>query len=228
VVFAGTVETARYTFGAMPAYFLLAGGLATAVTTRPHRRAVMVVLAACVFWQAWLVATIRPSGAGGYEAAARWVVDHSATPTVLFDTAVDSGYFAFFVRKHDPNRRLVLLRADKLEPPGGRETRLQTPEQLYGHLRRFGIRFVVVEDHQGMPRGLPSLRAELRTDRFVEWERIPIDSNDRRIRGVALAIYEFRDAQPADLDAEVDIGIPLGRREIRLRLRDLIGTGGQR
>jgi hypothetical protein len=41
--------------------------------------------------------------------------------------------------------------------------------------------------------------------------------------GAELVVYEFKDAQPPDLDAELDIDLPLGERAIKLRLRDLVG-----
>ena len=95
------------------------------------------------------------------------------------------------------------------------------PESIYTPLRRYGIRFIVAEERTtGSPR-LLALHQELKTGRFVERERIPIVNNVTRNKH--LVIYEFLDSQPADLDAELDIGLPLGRRKIKLRLRDLVG-----
>jgi hypothetical protein len=67
------------------------------------------------------------------------------------------------------------------------------------------------------------LRREVRTSHFIERRRIPIVSRVPDVRGVDLAIYEFTGAQPPDPDAELDLAIPLGQRDIRVRMRDLMG-----
>lgn len=225
VLFAGGIESARYAFAALPAYSLLAAGLSAQARTMAARVAAIAILGGVLLWQGWLIRNIRPSGAGGYEAAAQYVVNQSAEPTVLFDSAVDTGYFVFFVRKHDPGQRLIVLRADKVWPgPPDRRAQVEVPadpESIYTPLRRYGIRFIVAEERTtGSPR-LLALHQELKTGRFVERERIPIVNNVTRNKH--LVIYEFLDSQPADLDAELDIGLPLGRRKIKLRLRDLVG-----
>jgi hypothetical protein len=231
LVFAGEVEPARYSFGVMPAYFLLAAGLAVGTRSTTARRVMVLVLSASVLGQAWTIRNVRPSGAGGYETAAQYVVDRSREPAILFDSSVDTGYFVFFVRKHDPTGRLIVLRADKLlMPPSAGPSASTNPTgdvtAIYSALRRFGIRLIVVEEPRSKgPQILRQLHEELKTDRFIERERIPIVSREQEARGVDLVVYEFKDAQAADLDAELDIGLPLGRREIKLRLRDVIGTG---
>ena len=103
VLFAAGIEPARYAFSAMPAYMLIAASLAAVPSSRRVAVALVAVLGTTVLWQAWLIRNVYPSGAGGYEAAASYVVDHSDSPTVLLDTSIDTGYFVFFVRKHDEN-----------------------------------------------------------------------------------------------------------------------------
>lgn len=219
VLFAGPFEPARYAFSAMPAYVLIAASLAAVPSSRRVAAAVVIVLGAAVLWQAWLIRNLYPSGAGGYEAAASYVVDHSASPTVLLDTSIDTGYFVFFVRKHDEKRRLVVLRAEKLldtrneEDPGD-------PAEFYARLREFGIQFVVLEESRSGPPTLLQMRSELKSDRFEERRRIPIESRDGAVSGLDLVIYEFKDAQPPDLDAKLNVSAR--RRTWSLRLRDLL------
>jgi hypothetical protein len=223
VVFAGAVESARYAFGAMPAYCLLAAGLVSEAHTKAARGVVVALLSGTVLWQGWLIRDVRPSGAGGYEAAAQYVLDHSREPVMLYDSAVDTGYFVFFVRKHDSAGGHVVLRADKVLRPSEANPGSESAP-LYSRLLKFGIRFVVVEEGQA---GSPPLRGwheELRTARFVELRRIPIVSTVPEVRGGDLVVYEFTEAGPPDLAAELDISLPRGDREIRLHLRDLIGT----
>ena len=219
VLFAGRFEPARYAFSAMPAYVLIAASLAAVPSSRRVAAAVVIVLGAAVLWQAWLIRNLYPSGAGGYEAAASYVIDHSASPTVLVDTSIDTGYFVFFVRKHDEKRRLVVLRAEKLldtrseEDPGD-------PAEFYTRLRDFGIQFIVLEESRSGPPTLLQMRSELKSDRFEERRRIPIESRDRAVSGLDLVIYEFKDAQPPNLDAQLNVSAR--RRQFSLRLRDLL------
>jgi hypothetical protein len=217
-------EPARYAFGAMPAYFLLAAGLTSFARSRlPARRP-----RACERRALGSAdhPNVRPSGAGGYEAAAQYVVNQSKEPAILFDSAVDTGFFVFFVRKHDPPGRLAVLRADKIltsPEPGGDATAATQADVnvIYSALRRFGIRWIAVEERTSGPRILRQLHEQLKTASFVERQRIPIVSREPEAQGKALVVYEYLEAQPPDLDAELDIGLPLGRREIKLRLRDL-------
>jgi hypothetical protein len=82
------------------------------------RRALRVSLALAVAWQFWSARDARPARLGdAYEEAARFVLAETRVrpaPTVLYIASLDTGVFMFFVRKHDPARQLVVLRADKL------------------------------------------------------------------------------------------------------------------
>ncbi len=233
IVFAGEVEPARYAFGAMPAYMLIAASLAAVPSSRRVAVAAALVLGAVVLWQTGLIRRVYPSGAGGYEAAANYVVDHSSSPTVLLDASIDTGYFVFFVRKHDEARRLVVLRADQMLVRGHDDVDdtdkvPADPAELYAHLRAFGIQFIVLEESRGGPPELQQLRSELKSDRFVERHRIPIASRDRAVSGLDLVVYEFKEAQPPSLDTELNIDLPLRKRGVRLRLNDLLGEEARR
>jgi len=226
VVFAGGIEPARYAFGVLPAYFLAAGSLVTTVRGTIWRPAIVAVLVACFGWQIWVTRDVRPTGAGGYEAAAEFVAKNATQPTVLLDTAVDTGYFVFFLRAHDPERRLIVLRADKLigrpdhpaPPDGGAVT---DPGTTFDALRRFGVEFVVVEEGPTRPAAIQMLHDELRTDRFVERARIPVVTQESLAQGITLVVYQLRDARPPDPDATLSINLPLGRRQILVHMRDL-------
>lgn len=116
--------------------------------------------------------------APGYEAAAQYVVSQGATSTVLYKASVDAAYSVFFFRKHDPARRLVVLRADKLLTPSlmaqpSVADRISSPAQIYQMLRLYGTRFIVQQDRSSGSRPLEWLRHELTTDRFIERKRFP-------------------------------------------------------
>jgi hypothetical protein len=223
VLFAARIEPARYAFSAMPAYMLIAASLAAVPSSRRVAVALVAVLGTAVLWQAWLIRNVYPSGAGGYEAAASYVVEHSDSPTVLLDTSIDTGYFVFFVRKHDEKRRLVVLRAEKLLDTEDEEDPSAPPQDLaefYANLREFGIQFIVLEESRSGAPTLLQMRKELKSDRFEERRRIPIASRDRVVSGLDLVIYEFKDAQPPNLDAKLNVSAR--SRQFSLRLRDLL------
>ena len=166
-------------------------------------------------------------GAGGYQEVAEYVVAHATQPAVLFDSDLDTGYFMFFVRKHDPVSRLLVLRADKLltttqVDPSGPGNRVHTGDEVYELLQRFGVQWVVVEERRAGPLALRLLHDELKTDRFAERRRIPIESRDVQARDLDLVVYEYKDARPPDPNAELDLALPMANREIRLRIGDLL------
>src|SRR5581483_1064884 len=152
---------------------------------------------------------------------------HDPGPTVLFSGTVDTGFFTFFVRKHDPARRLVVLRSDKIFTTAylaqeSVEERIERPEQIDALLHAFGVKFVVLEDRPFASRALEWLRAKLHSPQFIERVRIPIGTSDRRLKDVSLAVYEFTEATPPAVDAVLSIHLPLAQRNVDARLQDLI------
>ncbi|HEX5069602.1 MAG TPA: glycosyltransferase family 39 protein [Vicinamibacterales bacterium] len=234
VLFAGGVESARYAFAALPAYFMLAAGLVVERRSKIAQVGAVTLLSCVLLWQLWLVRDVRPTGAGGYETAAQYVLDHSASPVVMYDSSVDTGYFVFYVRAHDSSGRLITLRADKvLVSESERANRELGPDRardaaaFEGALKLYGVQYIVIEDRIEGAQILTTMREELKTDRFIERQRIPVVSRELEARGMDLVVYEYRNAQPPDPDAEVFIGLPMGNREIKVHLRDLLVPGGR-
>jgi hypothetical protein len=220
-------EPERYSITAIPAYCLCAATLAN-VQSGQARRLATLLLVATVGWQGWSVRAVKPEGADGYETAAQYVLAGQSSATVLFSGPVDTGYFSFFMRKHDATRQTVVLRADKLLTTSlmssvGYRDRIQSPSEIYPLLQTFGTRFIVIEDRPSGSVVLDWLRTELTTDNFIERLRIPIDTTERRLRGVPLVVYEYRDATEPDPMAAVDIDIPLVGQHVHLPLAELIG-----
>lgn len=232
VVLTGTIEPARYSIVAMPALAVLGASMAAHPMHGIARVAVAVVLASSVAGQLYATRTTEPVGAGGYEAAAQYVLAQGGAPTVMFSASIDTGYFVFFVRKHDDARDLVVLRSDKVLTTSlmselSHEERVSSPAEIEPLLKRYGTRFVVLEDHPTGSEVLDWLRDLTRTDRFILRERFPTHSRDPRLTGVSVAVYEYLDAQPPAPDAELDMNLPLAGRQIRLPLRDLIDHPGR-
>jgi hypothetical protein len=221
----GSVEPARFSIIALPAYCLCAASLVSVAQSPAWRRTATAALTVAVAWQLWSVRDARPARLG-YEEAARFVLAEAEVqpaPTVLYSAPIDSGMFVFFVRKHDPARRLVVLRADKLLTTSmmaevSVEDRIHSPQEIYAALDRYGTRFIVIED---MPTGsqvLDWLRDELRGDRFIERRRIAGEPYGTSPAGPTLAVYEYKAARPPDPDAVIDLKIPLIGREVRVPL----------
>ena len=225
----GPVEPVRYSIIAVPAYCLCAASLLRAVRTPGPRRGLTAVLMLAVAWQLWWGHGVRPPSEDGYEEAARFVLADSVgqpAPAVLYSASVDTGAFVFFVRKHDPAQRLVVIRSDKLLTTSfmGRvsiEDRIASPNEIYPLLDRFGIKFVVIEDRPSGSAVLDWLRDELKGARFIERRRIAFDRAEDGLAGASLVAYEYKDARPPDSDAELDLKLPVVGREIRVRLSDL-------
>jgi hypothetical protein len=227
VVFTGPIEPDRYSILAVPAYCLAAATLA--VRARAHQIGRVIgygVLLAATCWQFAVAASKPLVEADGYEQAAAFVVSQDQAPTVLFSGPVDTGYFVFFVRKHDPAQRLIVLRSDKVLTTSEMgnvdvEERISRREEIYDVLRRFGTRFVVIEDRPAGSRVLDWLRDELKASRFAERRRYQTRATDRRLRGVDIVVYEYLDATPPAPDAVLDLHLPVVGRDIRVPLSDL-------
>ena len=170
---------------------------------------------------------IRLAGADGYEQAARFVVDHPRGSTVMFAGDVDAGFFSFFVRKHDPERKAIVLRADKLLTTSmmgavAIEDRIADASQIAGVVRTFGVGYVVVEDRPSRSKVQNWLLDELKTAGYVVRLTLPTFSTDVRLRNVNLLVYEVLNATPAAPDARLDIRLPLVSQQIDVPVSDLI------
>jgi len=226
-VFLGTrfVEVPRYSLFWTPAWAAAIGALFAG--GRQMRRAVAAVVVLLVGVQVSGLVASRLPGAGGYEAAARYVVEHPYGSTVLFSGDVDSGFFVFFVRKHDEARRLVVLRADKilttsrLADPAV-EDRIEHPEAIRPILTELGVGYVVIEDRPSESKVLEWLRSELKSDAYVERLRVPVESTDRRLRGSNLVVYQVRNAPAHAPDARVEVRLPVISTEVDVALADLV------
>ena len=228
--FAGAYGTgSRYTIYWVPAFCALAG--VALVTSRATwvRAGLAVTVAVAVVMQlrSGQIIADRIEGIGGYEEAAEFVVGAQPGPTVLFSGDVDTGYFCFFVRKHDPARQLVVLRADKIfttSEMGAVSVRdhIERRDQIIPVLQRFGTRYVVIEDRPSQSRVLEWLREEVKSERFIERRRLPIRTNDRRLRGTSLAVFELRDTMPPSKDAALALQMPAVGQSLTVPLHDLI------
>jgi hypothetical protein len=216
----------RYAIYWIPPFSALAAASLTIVSSREARTVVAVALTVLIGYQFVVAAGREPTYAEGYEAAARYVLEHPKGESVLFSGNVDSGYFPFFVRKHDPNRRLIVLRADKTLVTSNLKRifkeNLTTPEEIHQMLQDFGVGYVVIEDMPYASPTLALLREELKGSDFVLRERIPFRTNGPELAGVDLAIYEYRNYRPANRDRPLQMYLPLVSKGVEVRFGDLL------
>lgn len=226
VLLTGPYDAARYAVLAVPAYCIC--GAAVSRRLGPiWRGAFRLMLCGVVAVQALEARTVVPAGANGYEEAAQYVLANQKSGVVLYSASVDTGYFVFFTRKHDPKRQTVVVRADKVFTTSlmgnvDFARRINRPEEVTALLRRLGVRFVVLEDRPSGSEALDWLRAETQKPSFAERRRIPFETTDRRLKQASLVIYEYLEATPVDHSAELDLDLPLVGRQIRVRIADLI------
>jgi hypothetical protein len=226
----------------VPAFCALAAAAVQLGSTARGRAAWAIVLTATVGYQFWVgsrdaavatIAGIRPAGATGYEEAARYVTENRLGDTILYSAAVDTGYFVFFVRKADPDHKMVVLRADKILTTSRMrisdfERRISRREEILPILSRYGVGHVVIEDRPYPDGPLRWLQETVEAPSFELRRRIPIQSSDARLTGSTLSIYQFNDRVPAAHDAALSIGVPLMNGTIQVLLADLIQKPGGR
>jgi len=135
----------------------------------------------------------------GCEEAARYVVENNEqTPICLFDGFLN-GDFIYQLRRHDPARRLWVLRGDKLfygvlsDPHGGYAEWAKTQEEVLDLIFKYDPELIVVEDPQiyfDLP-GARLLRQVLQDhpERFRREKTFSLSSNHVTFRGKRLLVY---------------------------------------
>ncbi len=226
LILAGQYEPDRHGLFWVPAIAALAGSVVSGWKSRAPALTAAGLLVVAGGVQLAAATHVELAGAAGYEDAARFVLASNPGPTVLFSGDVDTGFFTFFVRKHDVDRRLVVLRSDKILTTSfmGRPSiadRVTDPAEIYAALRRFGTRYVVIEERPSQSRVLEWLRTELHGPHFKARWAEPIGTRDPRLRGTSLVVYEYLDACPPDPNAILSMDLPIISRSVAVKLSEL-------
>ncbi len=219
-------QVPRYAIYWVPVFCLFAATAVNFFNYRMWRVSLSTLLIVIAGYQFAVVFRSEPEYASGYEQAARYVVENRKGESVLFSGSVDTGYFIFFVRKHNPDGDSIILRADKIlvtSLMGGIvEERIAKREAIYEILQDFGTGYVVIEDKEFESPPLEWLREEVKSDRFILRKKIPIRSNNKRLRDVTLDIYEYKDYTPPNHGKTLHMNIPLIGDSIEVSLDDLL------
>jgi hypothetical protein len=165
---------------------------------------------------AWLALSEPAPYVRGYADAAAYVVEHTtASPTCLFDSYLN-GNFIYQVRLRDPDRRLWVLRGDKVfysvrsDPHAGLAEYAHTKEDVLALITRYDPEYLVVEEPQVyFHLSTPDLLLKVLhddPDRFRPVYDEPIKTNQPIYRGHRLVVYHNLVRNPAGPAAiEIDV-----------------------
>lgn len=202
---------ARHAIYWVPALSLFAvrGALLVAGESVRLKAVCLFVLFGSVAWEG--VGPVRSTGwtgqyvCGTDEAAERVLGRASWERPVLYDGQLN-GAFIYAVRRRDPDRRMTVLRADKLlysvysDPKGGYREYAQTDAEVIALLHRFDPEYLVVEEPQVFiqtPAG-DRLRRVLREHpaEFALEEAVPLRTNYKNFESTRLLVYRKLRANP--------------------------------
>src|SRR5947199_3724187 len=201
----------RHTIYWVPAFALFAWEGAAWIPSRlqlPQARAAILATSALLVCGAfWIAVPSRVLYVRGYGDAARYVVANSRASRFTFMDGFLNGDFIYQVRRHDPHRRLWVLRGDKLlysvlvEPSGGYKEYAGGEEKILATLFRYDPEYLVVEEPQVLFK-IPMADRLRRTlaahpERFERVNSIPVESNVPAFRGVRLDVYRSRLRNPS-------------------------------
>jgi hypothetical protein len=204
-------------FAAVPMFYL-----------RSHKWVQMgfaVIVAGMALLQVSVVTGREPNYAAGYDKAARFVLDHSESPTVFFD-GYNNGYFTYFMRAGDPDKSMFVLRGDKLlssssiGPKRWLEVNVHSSEEMEEMLQQYGVQFIVVEkyDYSGGVKVHQDFRDFLQSDDFRLLKEFVIDTNRTPLLGQHLQIFEYLKRRPVTADY-IELKLPVVGQTIRASLR---------
>jgi hypothetical protein len=170
--------------------------------------------------QSWL--TARSEHVYGYEEAARYVAENNdETPVCLFDGFL-GGDFIYQLRRRDPERRLWVLRGDKVfygslsDPHTAYEQYAHTEQEILDLIYRFDPTLIVVEQpyaHELSPEGARLLRRTLANpdNPFRREGVVPITSDHPYFTGRELHVYRNLRRNPNREEVEFRVK-SLGRK----------------
>lgn len=211
----------RHSIYWVPAFALFAVEGIDWIASRFRMRTVLAAVVVCLaFWRA--VSTPAPY-VRGYEAAARYVVANTGSRFSFVDGFLNGG-FIYQVRRHDPARRLWVLRGDKLlygvinDPGSGYEEYAEGEGGILDTLFRYDPELIVVEEPQVVFKTAMATRLRetlaAHPERFELVRTFPVESNVPAFRGVRLDVYRSKVRNPSPAQRVsfdmMGLGRPLG------------------
>ncbi len=174
------------------------------------------VAAALAGGAVWGAARSQPPMITGYAEAARFVATLPGGDAVLVD-AVWDGDFVFSSRQYDPHHRFILRGSKVLYAYAsyknvGFKSFVETPDDLTRLLRRYGVRYVVLENTDGVGTTAGRLlRQMVRGEGFARRAQFRIETQGRLVESPLLEVYEYLEAEALSA-LEIELEFPgLGR-----------------
>lgn len=186
-----------------------------------------VQAAATLSGHGWLWGAPPPMCVRGPDAAAGLCAG-APRGTVVFYSGLYEGNFVFGVRRRDPQRRIVVLRGTKMlvalatEKEHGMKVLVDSEEGILDVFRRYGVRYVLLEEPVGKLAGIHPVFTMLgrlvRGPRFSHCGGLPLHTTAGHA-AARVEMYEFLEAGPATaqelaielLAAGLKIRVPLER-----------------
>ncbi len=173
-----------------------------------------------------------------YDEAAEFIVQHPKGATLLISASYD-GTFIFHLRKHDVEKRMIALRADKMLvsfsvfKKWGLSSYVNTENDIYDMLRDYGTGYIVIEspplgEHKGI-KALEMLKEMVHSENFTLVKRLPSTHTlnnwfccpQKRINDISISIYEYNN-MTLPQEEELVIKFPHLGREIRVPFEKLL------
>ncbi|MEO5334007.1 MAG: glycosyltransferase family 39 protein [Magnetococcus sp. YQC-5] len=180
----------------------------------PFRRLGWLLILLVIAWQIREVQAKTPAFTSGYQDAARIAATQSRHGMIFMD-GVNNGYFTYFVRLNDPDKRLSVLRGDKLLHSSAifadswTEVHVKTLNEIKTIFDQYGIDIIVVEEANYANLEIHRLLREfLKTDLFEPIRAIPIESTRSQLAHQTLHVYRYKEAKPPSIK-EFSMSIPL-------------------
>jgi hypothetical protein len=188
------IKQGRHVLFWVPAFiYFSAGFLLSDRWPKPMRlagRAAAIILSCSAILTGW---TFQRPYVQGYAEVAQKVASSSDRGVILYDADVP-GTFTFFLHRHDPERRFVVLRkllyVSRMKEEGGSVELLHTPEEILASLKHYGVRYIIVSEESELEVPIQlTLRKLLTGPQFRLIARVPIQSNNKDWRD-SVALYE--------------------------------------
>jgi hypothetical protein len=225
-----SLKTNRYITFWLPPFALFAGWGATHLAAQfdqwrsAPRPLAYSLLALLCGYRVIAASTLSPPFVSGYEPAAAYVAAHSKEQVILFD-GYYAGCFIFHLRRFDPRKSRIVLRADKLFHPKTEldkrgQALVHSPNDIRRWLDEYGVNQIVTENGPPLSPASRMLREMLNTKDFALVKRWRLISRGGHNVGDSLRLYERTRPVPPR-KARLHIPIPAFGRVIQVPLRPL-------
>lgn len=223
-ILVGPGNSARYVIYALPALALLAARSLDVLEPPPLKLGAVAILLVALVPQILKAYQTEPRFVAGYREAAEHILRSQDRGTVLFAGKHD-GNFVFHTRLGDPDRKKIILRADKLlvsmsvHKKWGVRSHVDDLQDISRLLDRHHVKYVVIERPDIVGLKEFGMLAEVAGGSDFRLERsIPVKTNVPEYQGLTINIYRRLTSALPDGDG-VEVAVPVMGREVRLPLR---------